>query len=70
MERVKTLALVVVITQLGACAVMSKQQCMDANWREVGYKVAFDGAISQVETFEKREKTCAKHGEIADYRHF
>ena len=70
MERVKTLALVVMLTQLGACAVMSKQQCIDANWREVGYKVAFGGAISQVETFEKREKACAKHGEVADYRYF
>ncbi len=70
MERVKTLALVAMLSQLSACAVMSKQQCMDANWREVGYKVAYSGAVSQVETFEKREKACAKHGEVANYQQF
>jgi len=70
MERVKYLALTVLFTQLGACAVMSKQQCMDANWREVGYKVAFNGAVNQNDEFEKREKACAKHGEIADYTRF
>lgn len=70
MERVKTLALVVMLTQVGACAVMSKQQCMDANWRQVGYEVAFDGAVNQTEAFETREKACAKHGEVANYRQF
>jgi len=61
MDTMKNLILLVLCTQLGACAVMNKQECLNANWRDIGYHVAFDGAIEPSKPFITREKACGKH---------
>lgn len=46
------------ISQLLACASMSKQECMTANWRSIGYE---DGASGRPEmTIQAHRKACAK----------
>ena len=62
----KNLILLALCTQLGACAVMNKQECLNANWRDIGYHVAFDGAIEHTKPFANREKACDKHEVVAN----
>ncbi len=46
------------ISQLLACASMSKEECMTANWRSIGYE---DGASGRPEmTVQAHRKACAK----------
>lgn len=70
MNGIKTIFLLLVLSQLGACAVMSKNECFNANWEQVGYRVAVDGEPNQTRAYNKREKVCAKHGALADWREF
>ena len=69
-NKIATLLMLVVLSQLSACAVMSKKECLNANWQEIGYRVATDGNPDMPTEFNSREKACAKHGAIADWFEF
>jgi len=62
--------LLLALSQLSACAVMSKQECLNADWRQVGYNIGNTGNIDISESFNLRESTCAKHGATANWRQF
>ncbi len=70
MQGIKTAMLLLALSQLGACAVMSKQECLNADWRQVGYHIGNNGNIDISEAFNLRERTCAKHGATANWRQF
>jgi len=66
MNAVRNIIFLLVITQLSACAVMTEKDCLYADWREIGYQVAFSGNTNPEASFERREKACSKHGASAD----
>jgi len=70
MHIIKKLLLLLVLIQLGACAVISKDQCLNADWRKIGYDVGSNGNIDKNSAFEKRKRTCEKHNAIADWKQF
>jgi len=59
-----------ILSQLGACAVMSKQECVNADWRQVGYQVGVDGNTDISQAYSARERACSKHGVEANWQHF
>jgi len=59
--------LLLLISQLSACAVMSKTDCLNADWRQQGYKVGVSGEPSISAAFDKREKRCSRYGVGADW---
>lgn len=70
MNGIQKVLLIIALSQLGACAVMSKKECLTADWEQVGYGVGLDGNPNQTYTFNKREKACAKHGAAANWGEF
>jgi len=70
MQGIKKTLLLLALSQLGACAVMSKQECLNADWRNVGYGVGSNGNSSISDAFNLRERTCAKHGAAANWKQF
>ena len=45
---------------LGGCATLNEDQCMVADWYQIGFT---DGANGETETYlQKHQKACAKHG--------
>lgn len=70
MQGIKKAVLLLALSQLCACAVMSKKECLDANWLKVGYGVGAEGDIKIGEAFNVREHTCAKHGVVANWQQF
>jgi hypothetical protein len=49
---------------------MSKQECLGADWRQVGYSVGVDGNTDISDQFNRREQTCVKHGASANWKRF
>ena len=70
MKLAKISTLIVLVTQLGACAVMSKSECLSADWQGVGYDVGFDGRSDISKAFNARADACAKHGSRANWPEF
>ena len=60
MKGIKNVIGLLVLSQLGACAVMSKQECITADWRQVGYQVGVNGNDDISHAFNVREQACAK----------
>lgn len=58
------------VTLLQGCAVMSKSDCLDADWESVGYDVGMDGEPDSKAAFIKRDELCSKHGVEADISAF
>jgi len=70
MKIISKILLLLAFTQLTACAVMSKQECLDADWRQVGYGVGSNGDTDISDQFNRREQTCVKHGTSANWKQF
>jgi hypothetical protein len=70
MRTISKIILILTFTQLTACAVMSKQECLSADWRQVGYAVGVNGNIDISDQFNRREQTCIKHGTSATWKKF
>ena len=66
----KTFSLLVIVAALNGCAVMSKTECLNADWNQVGYDVGFDGEVDSSVAFTKRADICADYGTVADARAF
>lgn len=60
----------VALSQLAACAVMSKKQCLSADWQRVGYSVGADGNREIDTALASRDAACAKHGVAPDRAEF
>ena len=54
------------ISQLAACAVMSKTDCLNADWQTVSFAVGFDGERDITSAYNRRADICAKHGKAAN----
>lgn len=67
MRIVKITTLILILAQLSACAVISKKECMVANWQGIGFEVGYQGDLNPNEAFNKRSQICNKHGYEADY---
>lgn len=67
---INKILLLLTLTQLGACAVMSKQECLSADWRQVGFDVALNGNTDISDAYNRRQQACAKHGATANWRQF
>ncbi len=61
-KAIALIALTITLGQLGACAVMSKTDCLTADWRQIGYGVGLDGKLDKKEAFNVRQQACSKHG--------
>lgn len=70
MNCIQKIILIITLSQLGACAVISKKDCLDANWHQIGYRVGLSGNIQTDNAFRIREKSCAKHGATANWNQF
>ena len=70
MHIIRTIVLLLSLSQLVACAVISKEQCLDADWRQIGYGVGKNGNTDKTSAFDKRKRTCAKHNASANWREF
>ncbi|MCX4028412.1 DUF2799 domain-containing protein [Endozoicomonas sp. SM1973] len=69
MKLVKKLVLITSIVQLTACSVMSREECLTADWYTVGYEDGADGQLSS-RVGDYRE-ACAEYGvtpTLEDYR--
>ncbi|MFT7560448.1 MAG: hypothetical protein ACI93R_002368 [Flavobacteriales bacterium] len=66
--RIKTLLILVSVVFLASCASMSKDECLAANWEQIGLE---DGSRGRVlELISQHRKACAKAGvtpNLADY---
>jgi hypothetical protein len=61
---VRILAALVVLSGLGGCASLSKSECMNANWEDIGIR---DGANGQPEEYLIQHSTaCAKVNVVPD----
>lgn len=70
MQGINKAILLLALSQLGACAVMSKQECLNADWRNVGYGVGLNGNINKSDAFNIRQRACEKHGASANWLQF
>lgn len=64
----KHLALICCALTLSACATMNKDECLVADWQAVGYQQGLKG--QNAGSFEKYQKSCAKHQISADFSAF
>lgn len=69
-DTLKTILVLLFASQLGACAVMSKSDCLNADWQQEGYDVGISGEPDISSAFNKREKRCAKYQTGADWTAF
>jgi hypothetical protein len=69
-KKIRPLLALLAITQLTACAVISKSECEDNNWQRVGYSAGADGEPDSLMAFNKRADICAKYGLPADISEF
>lgn len=67
MRIVKVTTLLFILAQLSACAVISKKECMVANWQGIGFEVGYKGDLNPDQAFNERSEICGKHGFEADY---
>ena len=63
---VKSMLILTLLGSLNGCAVMSKSDCLSADWQQVGRDVGFDGELDSSSAFNKRATICAKYGTAAD----
>lgn len=70
MHIIKKTLLLLALSQLGACAVISKEQCLNADWRQIGYDIGSNGNNDKQNAFEKRKRACEKHNTTADWQQF
>lgn len=58
--RVKVLIMILWVALLSACATLNEDECVTADWYEIGYS---DGVKGEPDSYlEKHRKACAKHG--------
>jgi prefoldin subunit 5 len=58
MKKLNTIFILVMLCGLSACASMSKNECLNANWKTIGYE---DGSLGRAETMiQQHRKACAK----------
>lgn len=70
MKSLQNIYLGALILLLSGCAVMSKSECLEADWERVGYKVGMEGEPNSMEAFSKRQEVCSKHDVAADISAF
>jgi hypothetical protein len=70
MRTISNVLLILAFSQLTACAVMSKQECLGADWQQVGYQVGVNGNTDISEQFNRRQQTCIKYGTKAGWQKF
>lgn len=70
MHGISKILMLLALSQLGACAVMSKTECLNADWRNVGYDVGLKGKTDVSNAFNRRSNACVKHGANADWGQF
>jgi len=70
MHIIQKLLLLLTLSQLGACAVISKEQCLNADWQKIGYNVGKNGNLDKSTAFEKRKRACEKHNASANWQQF
>jgi predicted nucleic acid-binding Zn-ribbon protein len=57
MKKLRALFILVMLGGLSACASMSKNECLNANWKTIGYE---DGSLGRAETMiQSHRKACA-----------
>jgi len=66
----KIMISLIIAGYLSGCAVMSKKECISADWQRVGYSVGANGNRAASRAFLEREKVCAKHGTVANRKAF
>lgn len=49
---------------------MSKSDCLEADWYQVGYDVGFDGERDLVAAYNKRVDICSEYGVSADFNQY
>jgi prefoldin subunit 5 len=58
MKKLNAILIVFMLGGLSACASMSKDECLNANWKTIGYE---DGSLGRPETtIQAHRKACAK----------
>lgn len=70
MQQVKLLYIYCSLVLLSGCAVMSKNDCLQADWYQVGYEVGFDGERDHVEAYNKRVDVCSEYGVSAEFSQY
>jgi hypothetical protein len=60
------ISIALLIVTASGCASMSSEECVNSDWRAVGYEDGSRGYTS--EQFSSRRKACAKHGITADFQ--
>ncbi len=70
MDIIQKIFFLLALTQLGACAAVSKTECLNSDWNRIGYSVGSNGNINKTKAFNLREKICAKHGVNANRESF
>jgi len=70
MTPLKLIIMLLMLSHLGACAVISKTECINSDWKKVGYDVGMQGERDIATAFNKREQICAKHGVAANWKAF
>jgi hypothetical protein len=70
LSTIKLCVMMILMLLLSGCAVMSKSDCLNANWYDVGFEVAMDGSRDVQGEFSKRANICAKHGTSVSYEDF
>ncbi len=64
-SKAAVLTLSAMLLGLSGCASMSSEECMNSDWRAVGYEDGSRGYTSS--QFGSYRKACAKHGHTADF---
>lgn len=62
--KIKIVGLAMAVMILNACASLDLNECLNANWKDIGYDDAVRGSSTQ--RLSKHRKACAKHGITPD----
>jgi hypothetical protein len=62
--KVRGLVVTVLAGCLGGCATLSKEQCISADWYQLGYQDALDGR--PIDLVDRHARACAKAGVVPD----
>lgn len=68
MKLMRLAILCIATAAAGGCASMSADECMNSDWRAIGFEDGSRGYSS--DQFGTRRKACAKHGVTADFEDY
>lgn len=69
-KAVRFILSILLLSQLAACAVISKKECLSGNWYRIGYMVGANGERELNDSLAKKERACAKHQVQLDHKQF